>query len=332
FGSMDPMFFTANNIMGNYRYMASCLDEWTGVNTMIIKRTENIDTNYYADRGDGNGTYTYLTSNDGRTATTFNTVKYGSMAIRNNGSGNGYIYVALYDDDSRVTSPTPRLYLTSGAVTGYALSATYVAQRITNSNNPGPWNSVSLLSTGHPVVVYYTQTNNKLNMSYNNSTFLPTTFTNLASIRDGGKYCSVAADSSNLISISYQNNLLGLSYLVYNNVSDGSPVEITLETAENDGITGFNTSIALSGTRAPYISYINNSLLNTKKALHLAKFNGTTITKAELTAQTNWEYMTVPSTEVVNSEKTVIKWDGTNNRPVIAYKGNNYIWLARLVF
>ncbi|MBN2546684.1 MAG: hypothetical protein JXB50_12860, partial [Spirochaetes bacterium] len=29
FGSMDPMFFTANNIMGNYRYMASCLDEWT---------------------------------------------------------------------------------------------------------------------------------------------------------------------------------------------------------------------------------------------------------------------------------------------------------------
>jgi hypothetical protein len=39
--------------------------------------------------------------------------------------------------------------------------------------------------------------------------------------------------------------------------------------------------------------------------------------------------MIIPSPVALNYERTVVKWDGT--KPVIAYKGNNYIYVVRLI-
>jgi hypothetical protein len=341
YGEVDPMWFTANGIYGNYRYTASCVDEWTGREDTIIKPTLNTDYGYYsaATGGSGLGDYTPLRTalpGSGKTSSQFNTSKYGSLAIRETGSGNGTIYLAVYDDDSRATSPVPTLFLASVTLSGYDPAGSpnnpVYARRVIGTNNPGPWNGIALTSAGYPVIVYYTTANNKLNLGYNTSTFTPgdDSFTNKI-LTDGGKYCKIAIDNNNLISISSQDKDNNLSYVVLSNVTDNSPAFITLETMANDGITGFNTSICLDNDNKPYISYINNSQINTKSALHLARFTGSTVNKANLSTQSNWEYMAVPSPYVVNADNTVIRWYSGSNWPVIAYKANNYIYIARMV-
>ena len=102
-----------------------------------------------------------------------------------------------------------------------------------------------------------------------------------------------------------------------------------LESNSANGVTGFNTSIALDSGKKPYISYLNNTELNLNSALHLARFTGATIDKTNLATQSNWEYMKAPAPVGVQSANTIIKWDGT--KPVIAFKANNYIYVARLI-
>ncbi len=340
YGVVDPMWFTANAVYGNNRYTASCDDEWTGTETTVIQPTLNTDTTNYSGASGGAGLGNHYTpiKTTAKATNQFDTSKYGSMAIYQTGGGNGYLYLAIYDDDSRAANPVPALFLASAALTNYDPAGSpgnnnaVTAARINNLNNPGPWNGVSMTSAGYPVIVYYTSGNNKLNLGYNTSTYSPGdgSFTNTV-LDNGGKYCKLAIDNNNLISISYQNSNKGLSYGVMNNVNDNSPGFISLETEANDGITGFDTSICLDSSNEPYISYINNSQIGTNAALHLARFTGTTVNKANLANQSNWEYMSVPSPYPVNSENTVIRWYADNNWPVIAYKANNYIYIARLV-
>jgi len=326
FGMVDPMFYSANVIYGNETYMASCLDEWTVGDFNILKRTAITDTtNYHDKEAAGNGSYLRATTNS-------NTIKYGTIALRNTGGGNGNIYVAQYDDRSRNASPVPVLYLWSVNLSNYAISNGAFGT-ITNANDPGPWNSVALLSTGYPVVMYHTKDTNCINIAYNTTSYTPTTFTTRAYTGTGGKYNSLAINSSNLIMVSYQSINSDLVLGILNGVADTTINQVYLETQANDGITGFSTSICLDNSGRPYITYINNTELNSNSALHLARFKNTTVNESTLSTLTDWEYMRVPSPVAVNFERTVIKWynNGATQIPVIAYKGNNYIYIARLI-
>ena len=59
-------------------------------------------------------------------------------------------------------------------------------------------------------------------------------------------------------------------------------------------------------------------------ALRYARSKSATSTSAE-----DWEYMIVPSPVSVNNGATYIRTDKSNN-PVIMYKGNDRLYIARL--
>lgn len=327
YGFVDSIFFTANDLYDDWTYMACCVDEFTGTYDLVVKSTQLSDTNNYQF---GSGTYTKLNTTYQPNYAWCNTFKYGSVYIRKSGSGNGYIYVALYDDDSRGgTIPvTPKLSLVSMQLSSYGLPTEGTGYVIAASDNPGPWNAVAVTSSGYPVISYYTETNNQLNLAYNTSSYLPTTFTVRDNIANGGKYNKMAINSSDLITISYQNNNYDLAVAVMNNVTD-TPSIITLETSAVEGVTGFYNSICYDTNSKPYISYINNIELNLNSGLHLARFVGATANKANIANQANWEYMKAPSPVGVQAANTIVKWDGT--KPVIAFKANSYIYVARLI-
>ncbi|HOJ63539.1 MAG TPA: Ig-like domain-containing protein [Spirochaetota bacterium] len=331
YGYVDSIFFTANDIYDNWTYMACCIDEFTGIDTLVMKPAQLTDTTNYHVHAGGNDPYTKFNTTYQSEYYLCNTFKYGSVYIRKTGGGNGYVYIALYDDDARGGSipVVPKLSLVSMQLNSYDLPwPSSTGQEITNSNNPGPWNAVAVTSGGYPVVSYYTAINNKLNLAYNLSSYTPTTFTVRTNLADGGKYNKMVINSSDLITIAYQNNTYDLAIAVFNDVTD-TPSIITLETNAVEGVTGFNNSICYDSNSKPYVSYINNIELNLNSALHLARFVGTTANKANIANQSNWEYMKAPAPVGVQSANTVIKWDGT--KPVIAFKANNYIYIGRLI-
>ena len=176
-------------------------------------------------------------------------------------------------------------------------------------------------------MLYWTETNNSLNIAYNTGSYTPDTFTKRSLKSAVGKFNSLAITSTNIILLAYQN---GSNQLEIGSLTDETDNTLsTLVIESNEGITGVSTSTALSSNNA-FISYLNNSNLNTTKALRLAYFSGATFSEANFTNSSYWQYMILPSPAIVNYERTVIKWDGS--KPVIAYKGNNYIYVARLIW
>ena len=69
-------------------------------------------------------------------------------------------------------------------------------------------------------------------------------------------------------------------------IASSTLTTMSIETSVNEGITGFNTSLSLDDSGRPYISYINNSELNSTSGLHLARFTGT-VSVANLTNPVN---------------------------------------------
>ena len=97
----------------------------------------------------------------------------------------------------------------------------------------------------------------------------------------------------------------------------------TVINGASEGISGFNTSIAVDSAGKPYITYTNNSKLGTKEALRFARAS-----TASPTSASNWEYMIIPSPDSVRDDNTIIKMDGTT--PVVVYKAGNNLYVARL--
>lgn len=332
-GWVDPIWFALNEVYdtGATRYyLAFCNDERGSGPTRLGHSTLSDTTNYHTQLAGG--------SNEGPNynINTIDTIKNASLKLVKSGGGNGRIYLAMYNDDSRAATPTPRMRFHTRSITTFTTFGTSREFEVYATNRPGKWLCVdTIVSSGVPLVSFYTETNNKLNLTYSD-VVEPTGAANFTggsrmrtSLKDGGKYNSLIVGAGDIIHIAYQDVNQNLAYSVLVGPAD-TLSDLTLEQQINDGITGVNTSICLDNLNKPYIAYQNFSELNLPKALHLARFTGSTVNKTELSTDTNWEYMSLPSPVSVNpSQRIIIKWDGS--KPVIAYKGNNYIYVARLI-
>jgi len=321
-GRVDPAFYTCVALYGNYSYMGTCIDEWTGSPGTVIKWTLLNDTvNYHDKEGGGNWAGSRLINSN------INTHKNGRISIRQTGGGNGYIYYFIFDDDSRAASPVKKVRLASITLSAYTTLTQSQFAVVDNTNNPSDSLSMALKSTGHPIMFYHTSGNNSLNIAYNTTTYTPNTFTKRVVKSNGGKFNNVAINT-NLILLAYQNSANSLEVGSLTNETDTTLSTLVIEDGSNEGITGVQTSVAF-GTSTAFITYLNNVFLNTTKGIRLAYFSGASFTEANLVNSTYWQYMIIPSPVALNYERTVVKWDGT--KPVIAYKGNNYIYVVRLI-
>ncbi len=331
FGRVDPMFYTANVVYGNWTYMASCQDEWGNFavgNFNILKRTTLTDETKYSEWDGWSSSGLTKPSNSNNN---FNTIKNGSIALRNAGSGNGNIYVTQYNDDSRAGSPVPKLHMWILTLAGYETVTESRFYQIADTGTPGPWNSTALKTTDSgPIISYYSLSDGVLRVAFNAaSDDTPASLDITRTADDGGKYNSIAVGTGNLIMASYQSPNQDLKFGTFNGLTDTTFQSITLESGDTYGLSGFSTSIALDTSGKPNISFINNSKLNTNEALRIAMFTGSSPTEAEMMNAANWEIIVVPSPVSVNFERTVTRWN--NNTTVTAYRGNNYIYIARQV-
>ncbi len=324
YGRVDPMFYTVNVVYGNWTYMASCQDEWGSGNFNILKRTQLTDTTNYSEWAGNSGDLTKASSN-------FNTIKSGSIALRNAGSGNGNVYVTQYNDDSRAGTPAPKLHMWILTLAGYSTVTESRFYQIAGTGTPGPWSSTALKTTENgPIVTYYSLSSGELRVAFNAaSSNTPASLDTTRTADQGGKYNSLAVGTANLMMVSYQSNTQDLKFGTFNGLADTSFQSLILESGTTYGISGFSTSIALDTSGKPNISFINNSKLNTNEALRIAKFTGATVNEAALMNMANWEIIVVPSPVSVNFERTVTRWN--NSTTVTAYKGNNFIYIARQV-
>lgn len=237
-------------------------------------------------------------------------------------NGNNRLYFAYYNDDSRAATPSPYLTFLSTTLTN--------GGTVVEVDNGGEYFDLAAVN-GNPVLVYYKQ--GSLYSAYAAGTDTSTlSGKNRIISSDEGKYCKIVPYGTNGVHLAYQD---GNSNLVYRRISGSAFTSVTtkviLEASStvidgaSEGISGFNSSIALDRNSLPRISYLNNSKLNTKEALRFARSASSTTT-----SQNDWEYMVVPSPVQVNGGSTILKIDSAN-RPVILYKGDNCLYVARLV-
>ncbi|MBR3732667.1 MAG: hypothetical protein IKN25_08450 [Spirochaetales bacterium] len=318
YSQVDPMFYAAaayrsdSQLFSVYTY-----DEWGSANyTQISALTKD----------GASGTYGVTGMTNYGDCVKKARVVYNSSANR--------LYLGCYDDESRQNTPVPKVYF------GQVAPTAAIAMKSVD-NCSGYFDIAAAYSTNYPVMIY--GNGGKLYSAYVNKTNDSTLIGKNVVITDGDAYCKmVSANSATTMHVVYQDSSNNLSYRrvsgsTYETASD----KVLLECADTEiggvkeGVTGYNTNIDISKSAktkgnvtyaagAPHISYINNSVLNTVTALRYARSKSATSTSAA-----DWEYMIVPSPVSVNDGATYIRTDVSNN-PVILYKGDSRLYIARL--
>jgi len=271
----------------------------------------------------------------GLTYADINTIKYGSMNYYDTGSGTEYIYMSVYDDDSRSSSnPTPSIKISVVSVGGTTLNLS------SGINNVYGVTSISPNSSGYPVFTVATKNSGltlgygtSISSSYSSSVIIDNNPGSGQSNSLTTKYYSGSNYTySNSVHVAYQSADGKLKYTyvpTYN--SSSNIVSIPLD---EEGYTGASTSIDLNSSQQPNITYLNKEKINSKEALRYAVYVGSSVNASSLGNRANWRYMIIPSDVIVNDEKTKVKVprspNSTNGNLVVGYRGADYIYVSRL--
>jgi len=179
-----------------------------------------------------------------------------------------YTSIALTSDDIPVISYYDYTnYDLKLAVCTDAACASPTISTLDSTEVVGEYTSLALTSSGIPVISYYDWTNRDLKLAVcNNAACTSPAISTLDSTGTMGYGTSIAVTSSNLPVISYTDNTdRNLKLAVCNNAACTSPTLSTLDGAGSS--VGYYTSLALTSSGIPVISYYDDTNGNLKLAV-----------------------------------------------------------------
>jgi hypothetical protein len=170
----------------------------------------------------------------------------------------------------------------------------------------GIYTSIALTTANIPVISYWDSTNADLKLAVcNNPACTNPTISTLDSAGDAGLFTSIALTTENIPVISYYDaTSFGLKIAVCNDAACSRPTTSLLDRT-GMGVVGFYTSIALTTTNIPVISYYDN----TNRDLKIATCNNPACTSPTI--------VTLDSAEDVGMHTSIAL--SSTDVPVISY-------------